>query len=67
MTNLSFQSNEELSLMVFNTECLYNVRHDSQVLFHMLDTLFIYNEAQLKELKEDLAIDLEEIKEYELD
>ena len=52
-TDLTNYSDSELSLVVFNDEYLYNIRHRS----HLIDTLnelFIYTDEQLEELKQDL-------------
>lgn len=46
-------SDAELSLMVFNDEGLYRMRH-RRGLFEILDELFIYTDEQLETLKEDL-------------
>lgn len=55
--NLTEYSNNELSLMVFNDEYLYNRRHTSNFI-DLLDELFIYNDEQLEVLQNDLNDDL---------
>ncbi len=52
-------SDNELSLLVFNDEDLYLERHRRGFL-NVIDELFIYTDAQLEVLKQDLADDLEE-------
>ncbi len=46
---------DELSLLVFNTEEIYHIRHDPSLL-DIIDGCFTYTDEQL----EQLTIDLEE-------
>lgn len=57
--DLTQYSDDELSLLVFNTESLYEGRHWPGF-FETIDDLFVYTEAQMDVLKQDLADDLEE-------
>ena len=59
MEDLTRYSDQELSLMVFNDEYLYNQRHNSGF-SDLIDELFIYTEEQKDELIQDLTDDLEE-------
>lgn len=59
MNNITQYSDSELSLIVFNDEGLYNMRHDP-VLFDLINDAIIYTPEQLEELKTDLADDLGE-------
>ena len=59
------QSDDELSLIVFNTEYLYNIRHKKE-LFRILRADYQFTNKQLAVLKYDLQNDLEEIKQHEL-
>lgn len=52
-------SDKELSLLVFNDEFLYNLRHDS-CLFPLLQERFIFTQAQARILVEHLNADLNE-------
>jgi hypothetical protein len=56
--DITNQSESELSLIVFNDEWFYNVRHRTGFL-NIIDETFIYTTAQLEELKRDLQDDLE--------
>lgn len=53
-------SEEELSLRVFNTESLYNIRHDP-CLPLVLASMYDYTEEQMNMLLKDLAADKEEV------
>lgn len=53
-------SDAELSLLVFNTECLYNMRRNRRRLLEALNDLYIYTSAQLDELEQDLDADEQE-------
>lgn len=55
--DLTKQCDSELSLRVFNDEGLHFERHRPYFI-GLLDQLFIYTEAQLAELLEDLEDDL---------
>ena len=57
--NITKHGDSELSLMVFNDEGLYAIRHN-QDLMEVLDDNFVYTEKQRKELEWDLEADLEE-------
>jgi len=54
--DLTQYSSAELALQVFNTEDLYNQRHDSDLL-DMLTELFIFTDEQREELERDLLED----------
>lgn len=58
MQNLEDYSDQELSLQVFNDEGLYNIRHDTDLLFEVLDQSFVYNQDQKAVLLADLEDDL---------
>ena len=51
--DITMYSSRELSLIVFNDEFLYNVRHMKH-LKDLLDDSFIYTDEQYEELMEDL-------------
>lgn len=51
--DLTQASENELSLMVFNDEGLYNIRHRGY-LFDTLKELFIFTDDQLRVLTQDL-------------
>jgi hypothetical protein len=55
--NITQHSDSELSLLVYNDETLYNMRHDTELLDY-LNELFIFREEQLLELETDLEIEL---------
>lgn len=57
--DLTQQSDNELSLLVFNTEWLYTSMHKRDF-FETIDDLFIYTKNQLDILKQDIADDLQE-------
>ena len=61
MNNITEYSDQELSLMVFNDESLYNARHSIGFIESIINELFIYTDEQLEVLEEDLKEDLEEI------
>lgn len=52
-------SDNELSLIVFNDEYLYRMRH-KEYLFEELDEFFLYTQDQLDTLKQDLEDDANE-------
>ena len=54
MENLTEYGEQELSNWVFNTECLYNARHDMAELMRIIDNSFIYTDEQLLELQNDI-------------
>lgn len=56
MQDLTQYGSAELALLVFNTEYLYNSRHNED-LIDILDELFIYTLEQLDELVQDLEED----------
>ena len=60
------QSDDELSLIVFNTEYLYNIRH-KKALFRILRADYQFTNKQLAVLKADLKDDLEETNNYNLE
>lgn len=57
--DLTQYSDQELSLLVFNDEGLYRMRHNSQFI-GMLNDLFIFTDEQLEVLEQDLDDDLKE-------
>jgi len=59
MNNITQYSDEELSMVVFNTEFLYNMRHDND-LWEILDEGYLYTVEQREQLEKDLAEDLED-------
>jgi len=59
------QSDDELSLIVFNTEYLYNIRHKKE-LFRVLRLDYQFTNKQLAVLKADLKDDLNEISKFNL-
>lgn len=56
--DLTQYSDSELSMVVFNDEYLYNMRH-KPYLKYTLDELFIYTPDQLDELENDLMEEME--------
>lgn len=56
MNNITKQNDRELSLIVFNTEALYDIRHRSNFLILIKET-FKFRPIQLEILKEDLNQD----------
>lgn len=65
MRNLRAQSDNELSLMVFNTETLYKMRHTPNLLCILVD-LFDFRHAQADVLIRDLWLDFSNQKIAEL-
>lgn len=59
MTDLTNYSNQELSLLVFNTQFLYDNRHEDWFLYE-ISQMYVYTEDQMKELLNDLAEDKKE-------
>lgn len=55
--DLTRYSDEELSLVVFNTERLYKMRNDSG-LIDELSCFFYFTKEQLKVLQDDLLEDM---------
>lgn len=55
-TSLYRYSDDELSLIVFNTEWLYNIRH-TKGFIRLLHTLYRVTNKQIAVLKQDLIID----------
>lgn len=60
MTDLREYSDIELSLWVFNTESLYDIRHSSEFETVLRD-MFTFTEMQYKILVMELQEDLEEV------
>lgn len=58
-TDLTEYSDQELSLLVFNDESLYNERHKRGFL-NLIEELYIYTDEQMDVLKIDLVADDEE-------
>ncbi len=54
--DITMYSDNELSLIVFNDEYFYNHRHRRD-LIPLLQDMFIFTDAQLRVLEEDLIID----------
>ena len=61
--DLTKYSENELQLMVFNTEALYKTRHLTGFI-DRLGKMYRYTDRQLEVLTEALASDLEEIDEH---
>jgi hypothetical protein len=59
-TDLTTYTENELSLLVFNTEPLYLLRSNWPALVQALDELFTYTDEQLQVLNDDVDEDLEE-------
>ena len=59
MQDLTEYGDGELSMMVFNDEGLYNMRHDGD-LVSVLDDLFYDTDEQMEELERDLVEDQED-------
>lgn len=55
--DLTEYSDGELSLWVFNDEGLYRMRRKKDLLLETLKEIFIFTDAQLKELEADLEAD----------
>lgn len=55
--NLREYSDNELSLVVFNDEYLYAIRH-RRIFMQTIEKYFLYTEEQLEVLKQDLESDL---------
>lgn len=58
--DITMYSDCELSLLVFNDEYLYSVRH-KRGFKGMIEELFTYTQDQLNELNQDLQDDLESL------
>ena len=56
--DLTQYSDQELSLLVFNTESLYLYRRDFRLLKALLDESFYYTMDQLEVLEQDILEDL---------
>jgi hypothetical protein len=52
--DLKKYSENELSLLVFNTEYLYNLIDNEDLLLSVLDNKYIYSKSQLSILLEDI-------------
>jgi hypothetical protein len=57
--NITTYTENELSLLVFNTESLYLLRRNWPALVEALDEQFIYTPAQLQVLNDDVDEDLD--------
>lgn len=66
MQDITKRSEQELSLLVFNTESLYNARHTEGFL-DILEHIYIFTEEQKLKLLEDLVEDREELRKEELE
>lgn len=60
MKDIRHYSVNELSLLVFNDEFLYQWRHTSR-LIDIINDIYIYTDEQLEVLNEDLNQDLDEV------
>jgi len=60
MYDITEYSDQELSLVVFNDEYLYNDRHRPGFMDDTINGYFIYTPEQLEVLERDLEADLEE-------
>ena len=59
--DLTMYSDNELSLMVDNNECLYLLAQESiESLLNMIDEFYIYTDRQLEVLKDDLNDELQD-------
>jgi hypothetical protein len=58
--DISNYSEDELSMIVFNDELLYNLRNDRDNLFLALDETFIFTAEQVEVLVADLEDDANE-------
>ena len=56
--DITIYSDNELSLIVFNDEYLYKLRHNERALLETLNEFFIFNDEQLETLKDDLQDDV---------
>ncbi len=62
-TDITMHSDEELSLLVFNTEPLYKLRRHSRALIHdTIREMFIFTSEQFDTLMQDIDDDLNEDK-----
>ena len=59
MQDITMYSDDELSMIVFNDEFLYNGRHKSYFIKE-IEEFFIYTPEQLEVLIQDIQDDLEE-------
>jgi hypothetical protein len=59
-TSIKHYSENELSLIVFNTEKLYNIRSNKKELLKELDSNYLYTNEQLNILISDLNQDKKE-------
>lgn len=62
-SDLTVYGDQELSLVVFNDECLYKEMRRNRNLRHLreyLEEMFIFNDDQWAELVEDIDADREE-------
>jgi len=57
MNDLTMYGDQELSMMVFNTEWLYNLRHNHLSLMVAVDEEFKYTPEQMEELLIDIDED----------
>lgn len=57
-TDLTEYSDDELSLMVFNDEYLYNLRDKWDSLKSTIDEFFTYTDNQLETLVDDIFDDM---------
>jgi len=61
MNDITMYSDDELSLMVDNNECLYLLAQESiESLLNMIDEFYIYTDRQLEVLKDDLNDELQD-------
>lgn len=60
MKDLTRYTEHELTLLVFNTEELYDIRHDTE-LFHIIAQDFTFTPTQLRVLLQDLETDRKEL------
>jgi hypothetical protein len=60
-TDITMHSDEELSLIVFNDETLYNMRYRLKNLLYHVDEMYSYNQDQLDVLIQDIDEDLAEL------
>lgn len=60
MQDLTQYSDDELSLVVFNTEDLYLLRHDIDLLLGVLNEAYLYTDIQKDILIQDIEQDYSE-------
>ena len=54
MIDITNYSDNELSINVYNDEELYSMRTDKRLLMLMINSFFMYTDAQMEVLEQDL-------------